>query len=476
MNLKSAFLATIIVITALLNITGQQAVPAVKPFSVETLENLRQVQESSLASRYAYIQTRYLTNNIGPRLSGSPQAEKAVEYVASEMRKLGLKVRLQKLMVPHWVRGLESGELVDFPGMAPGTVQKLTLTALGGSSATPETGFVGEIVLVNNFEELYALGRKGVEGKIVFYNNKYDRDMAKAGKSLEAYGLVNTYRSRGVVEAAKLGASAAVVRSVGSSQNRLAHTGSIGFEEGVKVIPAAAVSFEDGELIEYLASQGTLKMRLLLTPQTLPDKVSYNVIADMEGSERPEEIVVVSGHLDSWDLGTGALDDAVGVAMAMQVPFILNQLNIKPKRTIRVVAFMNEENGFRGARTYAEEADIAGHFAAIESDLGAGHPVGYLFAGKPEAVELLKPLTAILASQGAGLLEQRPNVSSDISLLTRAGVPSFAPLYDSRNYFDYHHNAADTFDKVNPRELAENAALMAVLAYGLANMEVPLPR
>lgn len=300
--------------------------------------------------------------------------------------------------------------------------------------------------------------------------------MAKAGRSLEAYAAVNMYRGRGVVEAARLGAVAAVVRSVGSSRNRLAHTGSIAFEEGVKVIPAAAVSYEDGELIEDLAGQGMIKMRLLLTPQTLSEKVSYNVIADLEGSEKPDEIIVVSGHLDSWDLGTGALDDAVGVAMAMQVPFVLKQLAIKPRRTIRVVAFMNEENGFRGARKYAEEADIRNHFAAIESDLGSGHPFGYLFAGKVDALEFLSPLTKILNAQGAGFLERRENVSSDISLLTRAGVPSFAPLYDSRTYFDFHHNAADTFDKVNPVFLSENASLMAVLAYGLANLERPLPR
>lgn len=472
------YLFPVVFLTGILFLNGVAQQSAEKPvaYSKQTLTNLQLVQESSLKSSYAYERTRYMTNNIGPRLSGSAQAERAVEYVAEQMRELGLRVRLQKVMVPHWVRGTETGELIEFNEKVDGTVQKLTLTALGGSTATPEAGLSAEIVLVNNFDELFALGRKGVEGKIVFYNVKFDKAMADAGKSLEAYGAVNAYRGRGVVEASKLGAAAAVVRSIGSSRNRLAHTGSIAFEDGVPVIPAAAVSFEDGELIEYLAGQGKVKMRLVLTPKTFPDKVSYNVIADLEGTEKPSEVVVVSGHLDSWDLGTGALDDAVGVAMAMQVPFVLRELGIKPKRTIRVVAFMNEENGFRGAREYAKEATIENHFAAIESDLGAGHPIGFLFAGKPEAVEMLSPLVAVLASQGAGFLEQKPNVSSDISLLTRAGVPSFAPLYDSRNYFDYHHNAADTFDKVDPVNLAENASLMAVLAYGLANLEQPLPR
>ena len=221
---------------------------------------------------------------------------------------------------------------------------------------------------------------------------------------------------------------------------------------------------------------GSVKMRLVLTPRTLPDTTSYNVIADLEGSEMPEQIVVVSGHLDSWDLGTGALDDAVGVANAMQVPYLLKKLNIKPKRTIRVVAFMNEENGFVGANTYANEASIENHFAAIESDLGADHPVGIIFAGKREALPYLAPISQILSSQGAGRIDVRPRASSDISTLTVKGVPSFGPWFDTRKYFDYHHNAADTLDKVNPKQLRENGALMAVLGYGLANLEQPLPR
>ena len=196
----------------------------------------------------------------------------------------------------------------------------------------------------------------------------------------------------------------------------------------------------------------------------------------MIGTEKPDEIVLVSGHLDSWDLGTGALDDAVGVANAMQVPYLLKKLNIKPKRTIRFVAFMNEENGFVGARTYAEKADIPNHFAAIESDLGASHPIGFIFAGKREALPYLAPMSKILSSQGASLIDVRPTASSDISTLTQKGVPSFGPWFDTRTYFNYHHNAADTLDKVKPKELRENGAVLAVLSYGLANLERPLPR
>ena len=267
-----------------------------------------------------------------------------------------------------------------------------------------------------------------------------------------------------------------MVRSAGGSQNRLAHTGAMRYDKNVKKIPAAAVPFEDAEIIAHLVKSGKVRMKLVLTPKTLPDTTSYNVIADLKGSEKPDEIVVVSGHLDSWDLGTGALDDAVGVAMAMEVPYLLKRLKIKPKRTIRVVAFMNEENGFVGARTYAKEADAAKHFAAIESDLGASHPFGIVFAGKREALAYLSPISKILASQGAGLIDVRANASSDISTLTAKGVPSFGPWYDSKTYFNYHHTAADTLDKVNPKNLAENASLMAVLAYGLANLEKDLPR
>jgi len=249
--------------------------------------------------------------------------------------------------------------------------------------------------------------------------------------------------------------------------------------DGVTKIPAAAVSYEDAEIIAYLAKTGTVRIRLLLTPKTLPDTTSYNVIADMKGSEKPDEIVIVSGHLDSWDLGTGALDDACGVAVSMQVPYLLRQLKIRPKRTIRVIAYMNEENGLVGGATYAreEQANIEKHFAAIESDLGASHPLGIGFTGKPEVLAFLAPISNILREQGAGISQLIPGgVGADIGPLTQAGVPSFAPFLDTRTYFNYHHTEADTFDKIDPKHLAETGSVMAVLAYGLANLEQPLPR
>jgi len=475
--MKNKYLLTAI-FTALLSIQAfaQQTTPTPLLYSAKTLENMEKIQRAALSSNYAYDKTAYMTNNIGARLSGSPQAERAVEYVADEMRKLGLDVQLQKLSVPHWVRGEEKGELVEFEGMAKNSVQKILMTALGGSVATDEKGLTAEIVVVGSFDELNKLGREKVEGKIVLFNVKFDQTLAELNQAGAAYGQVGQYRGGGAVAAAKLGAVAVLVRSAGGSQNRLAHTGMMRYAEGVNQIPAAAVPYEDAEIIAHLAKSGKVKMKMLLTPKTFPNTTSYNVIADLKGSEKPDEIVVVSGHLDSWDLGTGALDDAVGVAMAMQVPYLLKELKIKPKRTIRVVAFMNEENGFVGATQYAKEANIEKHFAAIEADLGASHPIGFIFAGKREALPFFAPISKILNSQGAGQIDVKPSASSDISTLTEKGVPSFGPWFDTRTYFNYHHTAADTLDKVVPKELAENASLMAVLAYGLANLEQPLPR
>lgn len=455
--------------------------PAATPalYTEATLDQLRSIRQAALASDYAYRQTGYLSNNIGPRLSGSAQAERAVQYVAEEMRKLGLDVRLQKLSVPHWVRGDEKAELVEFPGMAAGTTQKIVVTALGGSIATGAEGITAEVVVVKNFDELNALGRSKIEGKIVLFNNKFDTEMAAVGLGGNAYGQAVQYRGGGAIAAARLGAIAVLVRSAGGSQNRLVHTGAMRYDPNVKQIPAAAVSYEDAETMAYLARSGTIKIRLLLTPKTLPDATSYNVIADLKGSEKPDEIVIVSGHLDSWDLGTGALDDACGVAVSMQVPFLLKQLEIKPKRTIRVIAYMNEENGLVGGTTYAREeaANVGKHFAAIESDLGASHPVGFLFTGKTEVLPMLTPIANVLRDQGAGIAQLQPGgVGADIGPLTQQGVPSFAPYFDTRTYFNYHHTEADTFDKIDPKNLAETGSVMAVLAYGLANLERDLPR
>lgn len=447
-------------------------------YSPQTLAELKKLQEAALTSDYAYRQVAHLCNNIGPRLSGSAQAQKAVEYVAGELKALGLEVQLEKVMVPHWVRGAETAALVQFPGQAEKTTQKIVLTALGDSVATPAEGLTAAVVVVRDFDELQSLGKEKVGGKIVVFNHAFDKQMAAEGRGGEAYGEAVVYRSDGPSAAGKLGAVAALVRSVGGAIYRLPHTGLTDYAKDAPKIPAAAITEEDADLIAALVPQGPVRMHLVLTPQHLPDAPSYNVIGDLKGSEHPEQVVIVSGHLDSWDLGTGAIDDGAGVAVAMQAANLVRQLGLHPRRTIRIIAWMNEENGLMGGKTYDEEhaAEIANHFAAIETDGGADHPLGVYFAGKSELKDFLTPVAKVLQASGAGLLQSREGVGADIDPLRKRGVPNFSPIQDSRFYFNYHHSAADTLDKIMPRELAENAAINAVIAYALANLEQPLPR
>lgn len=456
-----------------LGVAAQTPAPQPPGLPSELLAKLARLRDAALTSDYAWRQVAHLTDNIGPRLAGSPQAEAAVNYVADELRRLGLEVTLQEMMVPRWVRGEEKGELTIYPRQAAGTVQKIVLTALGNSAATPEGGLTREVVVVNDFDELAALGRDKITGRIVLFNEKFDKRMADAGRGGAAYGEAVIYRGRGPRDAAGLGAAAVLVRSVGGADYRLPHTGA-GARAG---IPAAAVTAEDADLIAHLTQQGLVAMRLVLTPQTLPDAVSHNVIADLKGSESPEQIVIVSGHLDSWDLGTGAIDDAAGVAVAMQAAQLCKQLGLAPRRTLRVVAWMNEENGLSGSRRYMAEyeASLPNHVGAIESDLGAGHPLGFTGIFSPSARTSLRQITSVLAPIGAILVDAGA-AGADINAMGRHGVPVFALMQDERTYFNYHHTAADTLDKIVPRELAENAAAMAVLGFALADMPQPLPR
>jgi carboxypeptidase Q len=450
--------------------------PAV--FSPQTLAELKQLQQAALASNYAYRQVAHLANNIGPRLTGSAQAAKAVDYVASELKALGCDVQLEKAMVPHWVRGEETAALVQFPGQAPGTSQKIVLCALGASVATPPNGIEAEVIAVRNFDELKSLPRDKVAGKIVLFNYPFDKQMAAEGRGGEAYGEAVVYRSNGPSAAARQGAIACLIRSVGGADYRIPHTGETDYANDAPKIPAGAVTAEDADLIADLVRQGAVRIKLVLTPQTLPDVESANVIADIKGSEYPEQVIVVSGHLDSWDLGTGAIDDGAGVAVSMEAANLIQKLHLKPKRTIRVIAWMNEENGLAGSKQYAKdhEKEWANHFAAMETDGGADHPLGINIKGKSEVKKMLAPVAATLQQSGAGMLNLVEHCGADIGPMEKAGVPAFSPIQDSRFYFNYHHTAADTLDKIVPKELAENSAIVAVLAYALANMEQPLPR
>jgi len=457
-------------------VASPSATPAV--FSLQTLSELKRLQHAALDSDYAYRQVAHLANNIGPRLSGSAQAAKAVEYVAGELKALGCEVQLERVMVPHWVRGEETAALVQFPGQAPDTTQKIVLCALGGSVATSAEGIEADVVVVKNFDELKSMPREKVAGKIVLFNYPFDKQMAAEGRGGEAYGEAVVYRADGPSAAARQGAVACLIRSVGGADYRLPHTGLTNYANDAPKIPAGAVPAEDADLIRNLIQQGPVKMKLVLTPQTLPDVESANVIADIKGSEHPEQMVIVSGHLDSWDLGTGAIDDGAGVAVSIEAANLIQKLHLKPKRTIRVIAWMNEENGEAGSKQYAKdhEKQISNHFAAMETDSGAGHPVGVNIKANGEVKKMFAPVANILQESGAGTLDLVEHCGADIEPLEKAGVPAFSPIQDSRFYFNYHHTAADTLDKIVPKELAENSAVVAVMAYALANMERPLPR
>ena len=395
---RPAFYTAAVAATILcaLSLAAQTPSPAWSP---ATLKHLQQIHQTALQDDYAYRQAAHLTDNIGPRLAGSPQAAGAVEYVAEELRKLGLEIRLEKVTVPHWVRGEERAELVSYPGQIPNTEQKIVVTALASiNAATPPEGITAEVVVANNFNELAAMPRENVQGKIVVFNERFDHSMAATGFALEAYGQAVAYREDGRTAAARQGAVAALVRSAGGAEFRLPHTGETGYDSKLPSIPAGAITAEDAELLARLSAQGPVRLHLALTPKLLPEVDSYNVIADLKGSRHPEQVVVVSGHLDSWDLGTGALDDAAGIAVAMETAQILKQLDLQPERTIRVVAWMAEETGIFGGRAYAKQhaAEMGNHFAAIETDLGAGHPLGINACCHGGTLKMLQPIANVL--------------------------------------------------------------------------------
>lgn len=440
-------------------------------------EPLPRIRDAAMQSAWSYEHLRELTDKVGARPSGSAAYLAAARQLAAELKALGAEVTLQPVKVPHWVRGEERAELVDYAGRPDGVTQPLHLTALGGSSATPATGLTARVVVVHDLDELKARASE-VKGAIVLITHTFDARLARNGHEDTAYGDGAKLRSAGPAEASALGAVAALTRSIGGANYRLAHTGQTSFKDKAP-IPAAALSAEDADLIERLAAQGPVKLHLTLTPKTLPDADAFNVIADWRGAQAPDEYVVVSGHLDSWDLGTGALDDGAGVYAAAGVLHTLSALQLRARRTIRFVAWANEENGLRGAKQYAESVSktLARHTAVIESDEGGGRALGVTAAVSPESFAKLQPLTSVLRPIGANVLvrSDRPR-GADISVLQATGAPGFSPLLDARTYFDYHHTAADTFDKVDDGDLRSQVATLGVLAFFLADLEQPLPR
>ena len=439
---------------------------------------LERIRDAAMSSDYAWQRLADLSDKIGPRLSGSKGAEAAVAQVSQAMTNAGLDVRLQPVKVPYWVRGAEEAELVDYAGRPEGITQKLHLTTLGASVATPAKGLVAPVLFVRSLAELEGRAAE-VPGKIVLISMPFDQNLADNGQAGAAYSQAGEARFSGPAKAAKLGAAAVLVRSVGGANYRLPHAGNTKWDTGGKQIPAAALAAEDAMLVERLSAQGPVKMRLLLTPKTLPDVDSHNVLADVRGREKPDEVVIVSGHLDSWDLGTGAMDDGIGVASAMGAVQVLQSLGIRPRRSVRMVAWMNEENGGRGGAAYQAEVKsrIETQIAAIESDFGLAGPLGFSGSITPTQLKRLEVVGRVLRSIGAGVMDTRAgSAGADIAPLQALGVPGFAPIVDGRHYFDLHHTAADTLDKVDPLALRRQTAVLAVLAYALAEMSEPLDR
>jgi hypothetical protein len=431
-----------------------------KPYA----EIAQQIIRTALAEGQAYRMLAELTS-FGPRLSGSPQAAAAVEWSRQTMMKLGFdNVRLQEAMVPHWVRGpVEEAAIINSTTL--GTIP-LAVCALGGSVATPEMGIVAEVVEVKSFEELRALGKKA-DGKIIFFNRPMD-----AGKinTFEAYGGAVNQRGSGAIEAAKAGGVAALVRSMTTRLDDVPHTGGMGYQDGLPKIPAAAISTMDANLLSQLiAQEKTVRVRLKLTCQTLPEAPSANVIGELTGAEKPEEIIVVGGHLDSWDKGTGAHDDGAGCVQSIEVLRLLKTLNLKPKRTIRAVMFINEENGLRGAEAYGREAAMSKskHIAAIESDRGGFAPRGFSVETDSARLARLANWAYLFKEIGADNIF-RGGSGADISVLVRQGVPGIGLVPESQRYFDYHHSDNDVLAAVNERELHLGAAAMAILCYVIA--------
>lgn len=421
------------------------------------------LRDQAMKGTKAYDIVRSLTTEVGPRLAGSPGDRAGVEWGVRKMKELGFEnVRAEPVTVPHWERGAESGEIVSpWP-------QPVVLAALGGSVGTPEGGIEAEVV---EFPDLAAFEKADparVKGKIAFINKRMRR--AKDGSG---YGEAVGARGRGAIVGGKLGAAAVLIRSVGTDNNRTPHTGAMRYEEGAPRIPAAALSNPDADLLEgQIASGKPVVFRLKLGARYLPDEQSANVIGEIRGREKPEEIVLLGCHLDSWDLGTGAVDDGAGCGIMMEAARLIGELKQAPRRTVRVVLYANEEFGLSGARAYAEKyaADMPRHILAGESDFGSGRVWKIDSRVAPESLPLFDEIAKLLAPIGVERGDNDTGGGADLSPLAPARVPLAGLNQDGSVYFDLHHSANDTLDKIDPKDLDQNVAAWAALAYAVAEM------
>jgi hypothetical protein len=412
--------------------------------------------DAALADTEGYERLTYLCYRIGSRLSGSAALEQAIAWSAEQMKAAGLaNVRVIPVKVPHWVRGSESGRI-----LAP-LDKPLHMLGLGMSVGTPPGGITADVVAVSSFDELAMLGREKVRGKIVVYNEPFT-----------SYGPTRVYRSSGPSRAAALGAVAALVRSATPLAIEVPHTGEMSYDDNQPKIPAAAVSPEDAMMIARLYADGVpVRVRLVMGAHMEPDADSGDVIGEIPGREKPEEVVVIGGHIDSWDVGQGAQDDGASIMACLQALALMHKLGLQPRRTIRVAFWVNEENGGRGGEAYrAFVGDrIENHVAAIEMDGGAEAPRGFGAGAGQDSLDMLKQIGTLLERVGAGEITGGGG-GADITPLMRDGVPGLSERTVGTHYFDWHHSEADTLDKVDPQDFRKNMAALAVMGYVLADM------
>jgi Zn-dependent M28 family amino/carboxypeptidase len=422
---------------------------------------IKKISDEIFVSGQIYKNEEYLCKKIGARLTSSAGAEKAVQWTYNLMKSYNFDtVYLQEVMVPHWVRGEKE------IGRVASTIEStsVAITALGGSIATSKDGITAEVVEVKDFDELKKLGVKGVKGKIVFYNHPFDVKMILP---FQMYGEAVKYRYAGASEAARYGAVASIVRSMTNYVDEYPHTGAMGYNDSLPKIPACAISTKDAEyLSSVLKKVGKANFYLKMNCETLPDVKSYNVIGEIRGSEHPEEIIVVGGHLDSWDLAEGASDDGTGAMQSIEVLRTLKKIGVKPKCTIRAVMFMNEENGLKGGKEYAEQAKKQNekHILALESDAGGFTPRGFSMTMSEDKKDKIKKWKDYFYPYGAYDFTRKGG-GADISPLEKQGVPVMELSPDNQRYFIIHHTGRDTFEQVNERELEMGAIVMTMMVY-----------
>ncbi len=416
--------------------------------------------DAALSDSSAYERLAELVDRFGNRLSGSESLERAIDWILEQMKQDGLEnVHGEPVMVPHWVRGSESAELVE-PRRQP-----LPMLGLGGSIGTPPEGITAQVLVVRSFDELSERAAEAA-GKIVLFNVPFT-----------TYGRTVRYRVQGAVAAARAGAVASMIRSVTPYSQRTPHTGGMRYADSVPEIPHFAITVEDAEMLQRMQERGRkIVVHVRMDARTLPDRESRNVVADLKGTEKPDEVVVLGGHIDSWDVGQGAMDDAGGSVVAWEAVKLLKRLGLRPRRTVRVVMWTNEENGLRGGNAYrdAHAGEVDRHVLAIESDAGVFKPQGFGFTGSDAAYEIVKQVGGLLERIGSGTIS-RGGGGADVGPLARDGVPVMGLNVDGARYFWYHHTDADTVDKLDPEEVALSVATMAVMVYVIADLPERLP-